>query len=72
MAEIEEKDGQVKLLLDAIERRQTRNDEEWLVIVTTDHGGEELGHGPKTEPNRKIPLIIAGDKIKSGLIDKDC
>ena len=40
LAEIEEKDGQVKLLLEAIERRPTRSEEEWLVVVTTDHGGE--------------------------------
>ena len=67
-------DWQISRMLRAIEKRTTRQDEEWLITVTTDHGGKSTHHGyaiPKPV-TRKIPLIFSGDGLGSGHIDADC
>ena len=38
-------DKEVQKILDAIESRSTRQDEEWLIAMTTDHGGKAKNHG---------------------------
>ncbi len=48
---IEESDERLGRMLDAIE---TRTDEDWLVAVTTDHGGSGTGHGPLDADNQTI------------------
>ena len=40
--------------------RPNASREDWLVIVTTDHGGAGLDHGPKDAENRTIPFIVSG------------
>ncbi len=40
--------------------------EDWLVIVTSDHGGEGTGHGPNTPVQRTIPFIVSGPSAKQG------
>jgi arylsulfatase A-like enzyme len=47
-------------LLDALFARPTLMSEDWLIIVTTDHGGESRDHGPLTEACRRVPLIVSG------------
>ena len=58
--------------MDAIDARATRQDEEWLIAITSDHGGTHAGHGPKDEPNRKVSIFLKGDSLKSGIIPVDC
>jgi bisphosphoglycerate-independent phosphoglycerate mutase (AlkP superfamily) len=60
---IEEADGHLGRVLDAIEKRQTRKQEDWLVVVTTDHGGKGRGHFPGV----KEPEIRTGFLIVSGV-----
>ncbi|MEZ4374648.1 MAG: alkaline phosphatase family protein [Polyangiaceae bacterium] len=56
-------DQQVGPLLRAIESRATRDDENWLVIATTDHGGDGAnGHGAKNEACQRIWLLLARDE----------
>ena len=51
--------------MDAIEARPTRSDEEWMVVMSTDHSGKDRGHGgSSTEEARKIWLIVNGDGLK--------
>ena len=69
---IEIVDSQIKRLMDAIDLRETREDEEWLITITSDHGGRGTSHGPKDEDNRKISIFFIGDSIKSGTIPVDC
>ena len=47
-------DGQVGRVLKAIEARSTRGDEEWLIAMTTDHGGEGTSHGALNDACRTI------------------
>ncbi len=41
-------------LLDEIENREQQYNEKWLVIVSADHGGSELGHGLQILEHRTI------------------
>lgn len=51
-----EADG--KAIIDAIESRETYETEDWLIIITSDHGGYNTGHGSVTLQER-ITFIIA-------------
>ncbi|TNE91908.1 MAG: hypothetical protein EP330_03630 [Deltaproteobacteria bacterium] len=46
-------------MLDAIEASVEARDESWLVLVTTDHGGEGTDHGPQ-EPVYQEIFLAAG------------
>ena len=47
-------------LLDAILDRPNLAEEDWLIVVTTDHGGVGTGHGGLAPPYRRVPFIFAG------------
>lgn len=59
---IEEADAHLGRVLDAVEKRPTRKQEDWLVVVVTDHGGKGRGHFPGV----KEPEIRTGFLIVSG------
>ncbi|MCE9545545.1 MAG: alkaline phosphatase family protein [Planctomycetia bacterium] len=61
-AEIEKVDKLVGEVLDAVKNRQTYKDEDWLVLVTTDHGGKGKGHSN----GQQVPEILTGFLIVSG------
>ena len=48
--------------LDAIMARRTYDEEDWLVLITSDHGGYEFGHGGPTLQER-ITFIISNKEI---------
>lgn len=60
VAAVELVDGQVGRLIDAIEARATLADEDWLIALTSDHGGDLFGHGALSAEHRTIPLVFAG------------
>jgi predicted AlkP superfamily pyrophosphatase or phosphodiesterase len=63
-------DDCVASLLDSVKTRPGRTHEQWLVIVTTDHGHlDEGGHGGTTEAERRVFLLLSGDGIAPGVID---
>ena len=66
---IETADAQTGELLDALQARPSFADEDWLVVVVTDHGGEGNNHGPRNEANRRIPMIFWGSRVVSGELD---
>ena len=67
LAEIHEVDAQVGRVLDAMRARATYADEDWLVIVSTDHGGTIDGsHGRNEDNHREIPLIVSGRAAHKG------
>jgi len=59
-------DGYLGRLIDAIAGRTSRSQEDWLVVVTSDHGGVGTSHGGITAEHRAIPLIISGDGVSPG------
>jgi predicted AlkP superfamily pyrophosphatase or phosphodiesterase len=64
-AAIEKVDRHIGALLDAIKARPNAANEEWLVIVTTDHGGQGTGHGGghKIDEIRRVFLIVSGTGV---------
>lgn len=58
-------DRQLAPVWKAIQQREKANDEEWLVIVTTDHGRDawSKGHGRQSEHERTIWMITNQRKL---------
>jgi hypothetical protein len=58
---IEASDARAKRVLDAIHLRPSFPNEDWLVIVVTDHGGTiDRTHGRNIPEHRLTPIIISG------------
>lgn len=51
-------EAQGKAIIDAVEARETYDTEDWLIIITSDHGGYNTGHGSFTLQER-MTFIIA-------------
>ncbi|MCA9552398.1 MAG: alkaline phosphatase family protein [Myxococcales bacterium] len=59
---IEAVDGRVGAILGALEGRCSLADEDWLVVVTSDHGGGVVSpreHGDLVPEERVVPFILA-------------
>lgn len=68
IAAVEEADKHVGEVLTAIKARPTYAEEEWLVVVTSDHGGQGFNHST----GHNVPeifnsfLIVSGDAAQRG------
>ena len=60
---IEDIDEYIGWVITAMETRSDFHNEEWLVIITSDHGGNINGHGGQTIEERTIPIILSSDYI---------
>lgn len=54
--EVSEKDGMT--IIDAIEARETYDEEDWLIVITSDHGGFNTGHGNLTIQERMTFVAV--------------
>ena len=71
VAQIERADAQVGRVIDALASRGAK--ENWLVIITTDHGGKLRGHGSHEAANRHTFVILSGcDYATRGLHNCVC
>ncbi len=61
-------DDEIGGVLNAIASRKMFTEEDWLVIVTADHGGWERYHGQLTTQCYTIPFIVAGRRVAQGRI----
>lgn len=52
-------------LLDAV--LSTSSGEEWLFVLTSDHGGRGSSHGPYDPYNRKVPFMVASNSPRVGV-----
>lgn len=56
-------------ILDAIKQRENYDQEDWLILITTDHGGSGLSHGGQSEVERETwlasnkPITITDELI---------
>jgi arylsulfatase A-like enzyme len=58
-------DRQVAQVLEAVRRRPGYTAEDWLVIVSTDHGRrDDGGHGGDSEAERTIFVILSGPSVQ--------
>ncbi len=70
-ASIEAADAQVGRLMHALEQRPTYGDEDWLIIVSTDHGRrDDGGHGGTSTLERTIFYLTSGSAAQMGVIDE--
>ena len=63
---LETVDTQIGRVLDAVRGRPTYANEDWLVVVMTDHGGLEFLHGGQSAEERTIPFIASGGATRRG------
>jgi predicted AlkP superfamily pyrophosphatase or phosphodiesterase len=69
VAAIERADRHVGRLLEAIRARPTYAAEDWLILVSTDHGRlPNGGHGGTTQEERTIFFLANGSRIPQGTI----
>ncbi|WP_436717171.1 alkaline phosphatase family protein [Roseiconus lacunae] len=72
VAAIEKVDSQIRRLIATLKSREQFTDENWLVIISTDHGGRGLGHGS----GHRVPeinttfLVVSGESAQKGSLDK--
>jgi len=60
---IENVDGHVGGVLNALYSRPNYANEDWLILLTTDHGGIGTGHGGNSIQERRIWWIASGNNI---------
>ncbi|MDR2705677.1 MAG: alkaline phosphatase family protein, partial [Planctomycetaceae bacterium] len=63
---IEEIDSWFGVILETIRKRTNFANEDWLIVITSDHGGWINGHGPMRADNFTIPFFVTGQNIVSG------
>lgn len=66
---IAETDAHVGTMLRAIEARSTFAEEDWQIVVTSDHGHRPGGgHGGQSMLERTTPLIVTSTQSRSGIM----
>lgn len=67
-AEIREVDGQIGQVLTALKNRPNFANEDWQIIITSDHGGRGSSHGIHSADNYTIPFLVASQHVNQGYI----
>jgi hypothetical protein len=66
--EIEDTDAQLGQILTALRNRPTFSAENWLILLTTDHGGSINGSHSSGQPqDREIPFLVSGPSAVRGI-----
>lgn len=68
MNAIIEADNQIGDVLAALRARPTYANEDWIIVGTTDHGGQGLGHGGNSDDERAIWWFSSGDGLPDTLL----
>ena len=68
---IESVDTHIGTVISAIEQRPTFVNEDWLILVTTDHGGIGTFHGGTSIEEENVFVIASGTNVMPELILKD-
>ncbi len=71
IAAIEGVDALIGPLVDAIANRPTYSNEDWLILVTTDHGGNGNSHGGASFGEQHVFVVASGNSIPNTLILAD-
>ena len=68
---IEKNDRQVGMMVRALEQRPKLEKENWLILVSTDHGGSNYSHGKNIPEHTTVFFIASGDSVAKGEIQGD-
>ena len=66
---VREADRSLGRLLDVVAARPTFAREDWLIVVTSDHGGEGREHGGTSEAETTIPFLVASRHASAAAAD---
>ena len=61
-------DMRLAKVLEAIRRRPTFAREDWLIMLTADHGGIHQMHGEMDAHTRTVPIILCGRHVVQGTL----
>ena len=68
---IEGVDDCISPIMQAISQRPNYNNEDWLILITTDHGGLGTSHGGNSIEEQNVFVIASGNTITQEVIRKD-
>jgi predicted AlkP superfamily pyrophosphatase or phosphodiesterase len=68
---IERSDEQIGKMVSALEKRPSIEKENWLIILSADHGGSNFGHGKNIPDHTTVFFIASGESAKKGEITKE-
>ncbi len=71
MAAIEKLDRHVGTVVNAMRKRPNFARENWLVLLTADHGGFKKGHGGQTPEERTVFLVANGGGYSHRVVDAE-
>ena len=57
------------MIVKSLENRESVKSEDWLIIITSDHGGLKRKHGGQSESEKTIPIILNGSRFKEKKIE---
>lgn len=67
---IEKTDKNIGKILKSLKKRKNYDHENWLILVSTDHGGSGTNHGEATLEHTTIFYIASGKDVEKGEIQK--
>lgn len=67
---IEETDMNIGEIVKSLQKRKNYANENWLILVSTDHGGSGTNHGEATPEHTTIFYIASGKDVEKGEIKK--
>ncbi len=68
---IEDVDKHIENIFAVLKARPNYIDENWIILVTSDHGGLGFSHGGTSFEEENVMLIASGNNIPVELIEKD-
>jgi len=68
---IEGVDAYISPIMQSISQRPNYANEDWLVLITTDHGGLGTSHGGNSIEEQNVFVIASGNAIAQNIIRKD-
>lgn len=68
---IERSDKQLGQMVQALTQRPEYTGEDWLILVSTDHGGSDFGHGKDIPEHTTVFYIASGPGVAMGEIEKE-
>lgn len=71
LSAIEDVDENIGYIVTAINNRPNIANENWVIIISTDHGGINFSHGGTSFEERNIFMIVSGDSIPNQQIHAD-
>jgi hypothetical protein len=58
-------------IITSIENRPNYDNEDWLIIVSTDHGGKNISHGGSSLEEENVFFIASGNSVETEVIEKE-